>query len=76
MYIYESHMGALYTSEFELEYEELYCEQCGESDSLVGYAETREAAWKLLRDMTDTNGSGGWDYEYVQEFLNDNWGGF
>ena len=28
MYLYESHMGGLYTSENELDYEYLYCEQC------------------------------------------------
>ena len=26
----------------------------------------------ILKDDTDINGSGGWDYEYVQEFLK-NW---
>ena len=32
MYIYESHMGSLFTSDYELSYEERYCEQCGDSD--------------------------------------------
>ena len=32
MYIYESHMGGLYTSYEPLDYEDLYCEECGDSD--------------------------------------------
>ena len=62
-------MGGLYTSDEPLEYEQLYCDQCGDSDCLVGYAETKKDAWKLLKDDTDINGSGGWDYNYVQDFL-------
>ena len=72
MYIYENHMGGLYIAEEELDWEMLYCEQCGDSDSLIGYAETREDAWDLLKDDTDINGSGGWDYKYIQQFL-ENW---
>lgn len=72
MYIYQSHMGGLFLSGDVLDYEQTYCETCGDSDYLLGYAETREEAWNLLRDDTNINGSGGWDYEYVQEFLK-NW---
>lgn len=72
MYIYQSHMGGLYTSDDELDYEQTYCETCGDSDWLIGYAETREEAWNLLKDDTNTDGSGGWDYEYIQDFLR-NW---
>ncbi len=72
MYIYESHMGSLFVSDDELDYEQTYCETCGDSDWLIGYAETREEAWNLLKDDTNINGSGGWDYDYVQEFLK-NW---
>lgn len=72
MYIYESHMGGLFVSDEVLSYEQTYCETCGDSDYLLGYAETREEAWNLLKDDTNINGSGGWDYEYVQEFLK-NW---
>ena len=73
MYIYESHMGGLYTSDEPLDYEDLYCEECGDSDSLLGYAETKEDVWNLLKDETDIDGSDGWDCDYVQEFINGNW---
>lgn len=69
MYIYQSHMGGLFVSDEILDYEQTYCEQCGDSDFLIGYAETRKEAWNLLKDDTNINGSGGWDYDYVQEFL-------
>lgn len=72
MYIYQSHMGGLFVSDEVLDYEQTYCEECGDSDFLLGYAETREEAWNLLKNDTDINGSGGWNYEYVQEFLK-NW---
>lgn len=72
MYIYQSHMGGLYTSDDELDYEYTYCEICGDSDWLIGYAKTREEAWDLLKDDTNIDGSGGWDYEYIQDFLR-NW---
>lgn len=73
MYIYEGHMGSLYTSDTYLDYKDLYCEQCGDSDWYIGYATTRAEAWELLKDKIDIDGSGGWDYEYVQEFINENW---
>lgn len=72
MYIYESHMGGLFVSDEVLSYEQTYCETCGDSDFLLGYAETREEAWELLKDNTNINGSGGWDYDYIQKFLK-NW---
>ena len=73
MYIYEGHMGSLYTSDELLDYNDLYCEQCGDSDNLIGYADTKEEAWALLKDDTDINGSGGWDYNYVKNFIEGNW---
>ena len=69
MYIYESHMGGLFVSDEVLDYEQAYCKICGDCDYLIGYAKNREEAWNLLKDDTDINGSGGWNYDYVQEFL-------
>ena len=69
-YIYEGHLGNLYATEHINE--DTYCEQCGDSDWLLGEASTREEAWDLLKDTTDIDGCGGWNYDYVQEFLNEN----
>lgn len=74
MYIYEGHMGGLYVSNEPLDYEQIYCETCGDRDLLIGYVSNREEAWNLLKDDTNINGSGGWDYEYIQEFLDENFG--
>lgn len=40
MYIYESHMGGLYTSEEPIDYEDLYCETCGDFDMELCQADT------------------------------------
>lgn len=74
MYIYKSHLGSLYTSDSELSLDEVYCEQCGDYDWLIGYAATRSEAWDLLKDDVDINYCGGWDFSYVQDFLDENWG--
>lgn len=67
-------MGSLYTSDEPLDYEQTYCETCGDSDWLIGYANTREEAWNLFKSDTDIDGSGRWDYKYIQAFLNENFG--
>ena len=69
MYIYENHMGGVYSSNELLDEEFLYCETGGDYDWLIGEADTREEAWELLKNDTSINGSGGWDYDYIQEFL-------
>ena len=71
MYIYENHMGGLFTSEWELTSEECYCETCGDSDWLIGEADTREEALELLKDE---DGFILYTDEYMQEFLNENFG--
>lgn len=73
MYIYESHLSGLYASEMYLDYDELYCEQCGDSDWLIGYADTKKEAWDLLTNYTDIDDSGGYSYDYIQTFINTNW---
>ena len=41
-YYYENHMGGWYTSEYELDYDDLYCEECGDSDWELGWYEDDE----------------------------------
>lgn len=74
MYIYESCMGSLYTSDHELSYEERHCGQCGDTDWLVGFATTGEEAWNLLKYDTAIDGNGGWNYDYIREFILNNYG--
>lgn len=71
MYIYEGHMGGLFVTHEPLSYEECYCETCGDSDWLIGKADTKEEALELLKDE---DGSIPWTDDYVQKFLNENFG--
>jgi hypothetical protein len=69
MYIYEDHMGGLYVSHHMLSHEETYCEQCGDSDWLIGCAYTRQGAWDLLK----TDSFFGYDYNYIKAFIDTYW---
>lgn len=62
MYIYENHMGGFYSSDESLDYEDLYCAQCGDSDHELGFASTvKEALWLLLDES--------YNIEIVKEFI-------
>lgn len=74
MYIYESHMGGLFASENLLDDEETYCETCGDRDWLIGYAATRTEALKILLVYAGENDYGGYDYDYICEFVSGKWG--
>lgn len=74
MYIYEGCLGELYVLDEALDYEELFCETCGDSDYLIGFANNRKEAWNMLKGGMDINdGSGGWNRSYVKEFIESNW---
>lgn len=64
MYIYEGHMGSLFVSDEVLDYEQLYCETCGDSDTLIGYADNREYAERLLKSHKDI-----FDESYIEKFI-------
>lgn len=38
VYAYENHMGGIYFSQFKYDIDDLYCEQCGDYDWLIGEA--------------------------------------
>lgn len=54
LYIYENHLGYLYISDVKLDYKRLHCDQCGDTDTLLGYASTKSEAWGVLKGETDT----------------------
>lgn len=66
LWIYESHLGGLYTSDYPLN-DSLYCEQCGDWDREIGLARNRTEARKMIKayDPYYTNA-------YIQEFLDEN----
>jgi len=50
-YFYRNHLnGNIYSRDYELEYDELYCETCGDSDDYLGYFETEAEAYEYLND--------------------------
>lgn len=53
MYIISGHMGGLYVDDEMPDFDQLYCEECGDSDTVEGFAETRREAWAVLKDETD-----------------------
>lgn len=62
MYFYESHMGGFYTSDTILDYEDLYCDQCNDTDWLLGEAHTVKEFLELLD---------GYSAEYIKEYVSD-----
>ena len=69
-YIYESHMGGVYCSEENLDYDDLYCETCGDGDSLLGDFENIETFLVWNADDIDAHdGHGGWDIEALLDSL-------
>ena len=69
IYIYESHMGGIYFSDYEYDYDELYCETCGDYDLFIGTANTtKEAIGHLVAyGMINIDDCGGYDLEYILE---------
>jgi hypothetical protein len=68
-YLYEGHLGGIYVSDDELDYDTLYCEQCGDSDWLIGPFETIKDFWGLIKDDCDIDGSGGWSLQYIYPMM-------
>ena len=68
-YLYESHLGGLYTTDHKLDYDSLYCEQCGDSDWLIGPFETIKDFWELIKDDCDIDGCGGWSLQYLYPMI-------
>ena len=68
-YLYDSHLGGLYTSDEELDCDYLYCEQCGDSDALIGSFATIQDFWNLIKEKCSINGSGGYSLQYVYPIL-------
>lgn len=64
-------MGGLYTLDWQQDFGDLYCEECGDSDWEIGKAETRVEAKKLLKTSKyyDLYGK-----EYCEQFLDENFG--
>lgn len=71
MYLYESHMGGLYWSDYALDYDSLYCEECGDSDWEIGWFNSAIDVLKYMADGISIDGNGGWDIDYTLEILSE-----
>lgn len=70
VYIYSSHLtGNLHVSDFELDEDLLYCEQCGDSDCLELHTDSIWEIKEWLRSQLDVFGLGGYSEEYLNEVL-------
>lgn len=49
MEVYESHLGGIFFTEDLLDWEDLYCDECGDSDRHLGCADTWEEVVDLLK---------------------------
>lgn len=74
VYLYESHVDGLYINEDCLNFEDLYCEECGDSDNLLGSFETLKEFWDLVKDECDINGSGGLSLSYLYPIIVEEFG--
>ena len=70
MYLYEGHMGSLYVDDEYLDYDDLYCDTCGDSDWLIGNFDSAREALIYMADDINVDECGGWDIEYALEVLN------
>ena len=68
-YLYEGHMGNLYTHDKPLGYKDLHCEACGDSDWMLGAFTTIKDFWDIVKDNCDIDGCGGWALQYVYPFI-------
>lgn len=69
MIVYENHLGGIYLEDERVPFEELYCEQCGDSDWELGQADTFEELLELLTEE-DCDGEPWlpYDIEYLEQF--------
>lgn len=68
-YLYESHVGGIYTNDKRLDSDALYCEMCGDCDDYLGSFTTFQDFWDLIKDKCDTKGRGGYSLQYVYPII-------
>lgn len=66
VYVYESHLGGLYTSDNYIPSDELYCEQCGDSDYEIGLFDTFKEFLRYYADNIYVDPlDGGYSLDFV-----------
>lgn len=67
-YIYESHLGGLYISDEEIPDDDLYCETCGDDDSLIFEMECFDDIEYLLNFLFQESYSLNEIFELLEDF--------
>lgn len=71
IYAYESHMCGIYFSQSEYDVDDLYCEQCGDYDWLIGEASNaKDMITKLANYLAIEPYDGGYNLAEVLEDMN------
>ena len=68
-FLYESHLGGYYLEEYERDWDDLYCETCGDSDWPVGEFYSAVDALIYLADDIAIDNRGGYSLEDVLDTL-------
>ena len=71
IFLYESHLGGLYIEDHALDFDELYCETCGDSDQLAVSTDDIDDVEAYLRERVSLFGSGGLDQAYCEQILDE-----
>lgn len=66
IYIYESHLGGYHASDEPLDYDVLYCEECGDADTLVGEYDPASPG-DALRFALDAARDGNYSTDYIKD---------
>lgn len=66
-YIYSSHLGGLYVSDYELDHHNLYCDECRDYDVLELETDDIDEVRDFLKENTDMYGSGGYSEEHCND---------
>ena len=66
-YFYKSHLGGIFSSEYELDWEDLYCDQCNDIDLLCAEIETGGDLLWFINNLHED----GYSDEYIRELLDE-----
>ena len=64
-YLYEMHTGGLFITDSKRTSAQCYCEVCEDCDYLIGTFETINDFWYLVKDLCETDDTGGFSLNYV-----------
>lgn len=64
-WLYDGHLGTIYSTDYRQSIEECYCETCRDCDQCLGTFNNPKDWWFLVKDKCDIGGCGGYDLQYI-----------